>query len=60
MNQANSTVEENKMEESRAARLVAYVPTELHQWVKSKATKENRTVSNLVETVLVQLRQSAS
>ena len=48
------------MDDSRAARLVAYVPPELHQWVKSKATKENRTVSNLVETVLVQLRQAAS
>lgn len=47
------------MSEAKVSRLVAYVPLELHRWVKAKAGEENRTVSNLVETVLSELKRTS-
>lgn len=37
-------------------RLVAYVPTDLHGWVKRQASAENRTVSNFIETLLRRMK----
>lgn len=41
-------------------RLVAYIPPSLHRWVKAKASAENRTISNFVETLLADLQRSDS
>ena len=46
------------MNDTKSARLVAYIPSDLHLWVKEKAGEQNRTVSNLVETVLSELKKS--
>lgn len=48
------------MREPKVTRLVAYVPVDLHQWVKERAGEENRTVSNLVETVLSDLKKTST
>lgn len=48
------------MNETKASRLVAYLPLDLYRWVKAKAGSENRTVSNLVETVLTEMRKADS
>lgn len=45
------------MNETKDSRLVAYVSADLHEWVKDQASYQNRTVSNLVETVLTEVRR---
>lgn len=37
-------------------RLTAYIPADLHRWLKVRSRQENRTVSNFVETLIRSLK----
>ena len=43
---------------TETVRLVAYIPPDLHRWVKARASAQNRTLSNFVETLLTELQRS--